>query len=138
MSDTTKVFIVDTHEPTLFMLNLWLDNEESLEIVGSALSSDNFIARVNDVQPDVIIYNWNITKNGYRQIRELKRKAFAPAFIAIKDGNFLPLEGVMNRTPETLIPTTATTESLLNSIFRNAEKREFASPGVELELEEAC
>ena len=138
MSDTTKVFIVDTNEPALLMLNLWLDNIENLEIVGSSLAKEDFASSVNESQADVVIYNWNLTKKGYRQIKQLKKRDFAPAFIAIKDGNFLPLEGVMNQTPETLIPTTATLNSLVNSIERNARKRDYASTSIEMELEKAC
>ena len=32
MNDQIKVFIVDNSEPTLLMLNLWLDNIEGIEL----------------------------------------------------------------------------------------------------------
>lgn len=115
-----------------------MKNQENLEIVGSALAKDDFVNRVNDSQADVIIYNWHITAKGYSQIKQLKNRDFAPAFVAIKDGNFLPLEGVMNQTPETLIPTTATCESLFNAIQRSALKRDFAVSNVEIQLGKAC
>ncbi len=138
MNDQVKVFIIDDSEPTLFMLNLWLDHMDDIEVVGTALVTDEFKERVLESQADVIICNWHMTGRGYAQLQELKIENRSPALISIRDGNYLPLEGVLNQTPETLIPTTATGESLLAAIKRSAEKRSLVAKVVELGLSEAC
>lgn len=123
MNDQIKVFIVDNSEPTLLMLNLWLDNIEGIEVVGTALTSESFKDRVIDSDADVVICNWHVTGKSYTQITQIKSSERPPALISIRDGNYLPLEGVLNQSPETLIPTTATCSSLLESIKRSASKR---------------
>lgn len=123
MNDQIKIFIVDNSEPTLLMLNLWLDNMEELDVVGNALTSESFKDRVIESDADVVICNWHVTGKSYSQIKQIKSSPRPPALISIRDGNFLPLEGVLNQSPETLIPTTATCESLLECIRRSAVKR---------------
>ena len=140
MNESIKVFIVDKREPTLFMLNLYLDHLDNFEIVGNALAKDDFVERIKQSEADVVIYSWHLSKKGQAQIQQLKAEANSLAFISIRDGNFLPLEGVTNQTPETLVPTTSTMESLITSIERIAIKREsvVAENLHEVELSKAC
>lgn len=77
MNDQVKVFIVDDSEPTLFMLNLWLDHMDDIEIVGTALVTDEFKGRVLESEADVIICNWHMTGRGYAQLQELKRESLS-------------------------------------------------------------
>lgn len=139
MDSNIKVFLIDKSKPTLLMLNLWLDNLDNVEIVGSALSKSDFVEKVNLSEADVVIYNWNLSKKGYDQIKQLKEQQHSPAFLSIKDGNYLPLEGVMNQTPEVLIPTTSSLDSLTEAIERIAQKRTSVVKYVEdVQFEKAC
>ena len=104
MNDQVKVFIVDDSEPTLFMLNLWLDHMDDIEIVGTALVTDEFKGRVLESEADVIICNWHMTGRGYAQLQELKRENRSPALISIRDGNYLPSKVFSTRLPRRSFP----------------------------------
>ncbi|MGD9680577.1 MAG: hypothetical protein AB7W16_05270 [Candidatus Obscuribacterales bacterium] len=118
MSKPTRIFLVEQDEPSLVMLNLWLDNFDDIEIVGTALADEDVLGRIALSRPDVVVFKWQTST-----VKQLKMTMDAPALVCIRDGNFLALEGMINGTPEILIPSTHTCDELIKSIKRAAAKR---------------
>lgn len=118
MSKPTRIFIVEQDEPSLVMLNLWLDNLDDIEVVGTALAGEDVLGRIARSRPDVVVFKWQTST-----VRQIKTTRDAPALVCIRDGNFLALEGTINGTPEILIPSTHTCDDLIESIKRAAAKR---------------
>lgn len=137
MSDTTRIFIVEQDEPSLIMLNLWLDNFEDIEIVGTSLGGEDVLDRVLECRPDVVVFKWQTSTVAKDTLRQLKTMKQSPALVSIRDGNFLALEGMINSTPEILIPSTYSCNDMLESIRRAAVKRRQVRSANEISLPKA-
>ncbi len=123
MSDITRVFIVEQDEPALIMLNLYLDQFDDIEIVGSATARPELEQQIGRAKPDVVIYNLpSLSETLPSLISNLKSRSTCPALVCIREGNFLPLEGTFRQTPEALLPSFTTVTNLVETIRRSAAK----------------
>jgi len=67
-----KVFIVDDHKMVIEGLQLLLQNEEDISVMGSALSGKEAIERIGLNQPDVVLLDINMPEmNGIETCKEL-------------------------------------------------------------------
>ncbi len=122
MNSPARVFIAEMDEPKLLMLSLYLEQFDDIEIVGTAFNKSDLDERIRKQKPDVIIYSdCSATERWSSLICRLKNREHCPALVCIREGNFLPLEGVFNRTPEALLPSFTTVDSLIETIRRSAE-----------------
>lgn len=123
MNVPTRVFIAEQDAPTLLMLTLYLEQFEDIEIVGSAVARCDLEKQIRRLRPDVIIYNDCSSVEVLPDlICQLKSREESPALISIRKGNFLLLEGTFKQTPEALLSSFTSVESLLETIRRSAEK----------------
>ncbi len=123
MKSPTRVFIVEQDAPTLIMLALWLDQFDDIEIVGTAVARKDLISQISKLRPDVVIYNWpSNSPNLPSLVRQLRACEESPALVCIRNGNFLPLECTHGTTPEAMMPSTSSTDHLIDAIHRSAEK----------------
>jgi|AGTN01.2.fsa_nt_gi hypothetical protein len=138
MNAPTRVFIVEQDAPSLVMLTLFLDQFEDIEVVGTAVAS-KFAGDIRKIDPEVVVYNWpsSLAKLPCL-VRYCRKQDAPPALVCIRDGNFLPLEGTVDKHPEAQLPSVTTTDKLLETIRRSAvelrKSREAASLPITMPL----
>ncbi|MDC7996038.1 response regulator transcription factor [Altibacter sp. HG106] len=67
-----KVFIVDDHKMVIEGMQLLLQNDPDITIIGSALSGDEALERIPEAAPDVVLLDINMPdKNGIDTCKEL-------------------------------------------------------------------
>ena len=67
-----QVFIVDDHKMVIEGLQLLLQNESDIQVVGSALSGQEALERIPNLQPDVVLLDINMPEmNGIDTCKKL-------------------------------------------------------------------
>jgi two-component system response regulator NreC len=74
MNGNVRVLVVDDHDVVREGIRMVLDNDPELEVVGTASSGEEAIARVHELEPDVVVMDIGMPGlSGFEATRQIRR-----------------------------------------------------------------
>ena len=78
------IFIAESDRDTRVSLQMLLDREPGMQVVGVAVRSEGLVRQVSAVQPDILLLDWQlVTSTPEAYIRNLKSVESQPAIIVL-------------------------------------------------------
>lgn len=78
-----RIFIADRQTATHSALRMLLASEPDIDIVGEASNKEELLARIESVQPDVLLIDWELTGRMAALVSRLRQAASTVKIIAL-------------------------------------------------------
>ena len=126
MNPRTKIFIAENDCASLVSLMLWLEQFPEFEVEGAAISGADWIARINEHRPDVVLLDSTFFRpENLPSLRAVKSGPFAPG-ILVKTVNNQQLDSLIANEADETLGSEASIKDLCEAIRKAANKRRVA------------